>query len=57
MRARDIEIERLKEEIVRVEAAVASGRPTALAAAAAAAGPSGSRGLDALLGRKRALGS
>ena len=52
VRARDQEIQTLKDEIVKLEAAVASGRPTALAAAAAA-GSTGSRGLDALLGRKR----
>ncbi len=52
VRARDLEIQNLKEEIARLETAVASGRPTALAAAAAA-GSTGSRGLDALLGRKR----
>ncbi|HAC80989.1 MAG: hypothetical protein P8K76_06460 [Candidatus Binatia bacterium] len=56
LRSRDQEIQRLKDEIVRLEAAVASGRPTALAAAAAA-GSTGSRGMDALLGRKRAPGS
>ena len=56
LRSRDQEIERLKAEIVRLEAAVSSGRPTALAAAAAA-GSTGSRGMDALLGRKRAPGS
>ena len=56
LRSRDHEIQRLKDEIVRLEAAVASGRPTALAAAAAA-GSTGSRGMDALLGRKRAPGS
>lgn len=50
---RDQEIQSLKDEIMRLEGAVSSGRPTALAAAAAA-GSTGSRGMDALLGRKRA---
>lgn len=45
-------IAELEAEIQRLEGAVSSGRPTALAAAAAA-GASRSRGFDALLGKPR----
>ncbi|MEO2167128.1 MAG: hypothetical protein ABGY42_03230 [bacterium] len=52
MRGRDCEIERLRGEVSRLEAAVSSGRPTALAAAAAA-GSQRVRGLEVLIGRPR----
>ena len=49
---KDRRIAELEDEIRRLEGAVSSGRPTALAAAAAA-GASRSRGFDALLGKPR----
>ena len=52
VRERDHEIGRLQGKVARLEAAVSSGRPTALAAAAAA-GAQRSRGLEALIGRPR----